>query len=89
VFYCSDYPNLFHLDPVSTAIWPVSFDLIMFIIIYRSMTYDSSIRKNLKCLWFKCFIFCLIVSQAVSISTSASKFSESVNIFYILASYSS
>jgi hypothetical protein len=40
------YPHLFHLDPATTAIWLVFFDLIISSILRRSMVYASSIRNN-------------------------------------------
>jgi hypothetical protein len=41
ILYCSDYLHLFLLDPVTTAIWLVSFDLIILNILYRTMAYIS------------------------------------------------
>jgi hypothetical protein len=45
--YCTDYPHLFHLDPVNTAIWFISFILIILNILLRTMSCASSIHNNL------------------------------------------
>jgi hypothetical protein len=41
------------LDPVTTAVWLVSFDLIISSINRRTMAYASSIHNNLDSLWMK------------------------------------
>jgi hypothetical protein len=55
VLHCSDYPHLFRLDPVTTAIWLLSFDLKILIILNRTMVYASSIYSNLYSLCLKLF----------------------------------
>jgi hypothetical protein len=47
---CIHYPHLFHLDPVTTAIWLVSFGLIILSILRRTMAYASSVHNNLESL---------------------------------------
>jgi hypothetical protein len=42
--------HLFCLDPVTTAVWLFSFDLIILSILRRTVTYASSIHNNLDCL---------------------------------------
>jgi hypothetical protein len=58
VLYCSDYPPLFRLDPVTTAIWLVSFGLIILSILHWTMVYFSSVHNNLDSLWQK-FLYSL------------------------------
>jgi hypothetical protein len=45
--------HLFRLDPVTAAIWLVSFDLIILSILRRTTAYSSSIHNNLDSLWLK------------------------------------
>jgi hypothetical protein len=47
VLHCSDYPHLFHLDPVITVIRLVAFHLIILNILRRTMAFASSIHNNL------------------------------------------
>jgi hypothetical protein len=54
IFYCSDYPHLLCLDPVITAIWLVSFGLIILSIFHQIMAYAPSIHNNLYSLCQKC-----------------------------------
>jgi hypothetical protein len=49
--YCSDYPYLFDPDPVTFAIWLVSFDPITSNILHQTMAYASSVHNNLGCRW--------------------------------------
>jgi hypothetical protein len=49
VLHCSDYTNLFHLDPVTTAIQLVSLDLIILSILCGTMAYGSSIQNKTGC----------------------------------------
>jgi hypothetical protein len=56
--YCSDYPHLFHLDPVTTAVWPASLYLIILDILCQTTTYASSINNHLLFLP-QIFILCL------------------------------
>jgi hypothetical protein len=84
VSYCSDYLHSFPLDPVTTGIWLVSFDLIIISILRPSMAhaYGSSIRNKIESHWLKC-LYSVTVSQALVwvISTSASK-SQHTAAFY-------
>jgi hypothetical protein len=41
------------LDPVATAIWLVSYGLIILSILRRTMAYASSVHNNLDSLWQK------------------------------------
>jgi hypothetical protein len=45
--------HLFRLDPVTTAVWLVSFGLIILSILHRIMSYASSIHSNIDPLWQK------------------------------------
>jgi hypothetical protein len=42
VLYLLDYHQLFRLDPVTTAIWLVSFGLLILSILHQTMAYASS-----------------------------------------------
>jgi hypothetical protein len=53
ILYCSDYAHLFCLNPGTTSIWLVSFDLVILSIINRTMAYVSSVHNNLDSLWQK------------------------------------
>jgi hypothetical protein len=55
--HCSDYLHLFDSDPLTVAIWLVSFDLIILNGVHQTMAYDASLRNNLHSLWLKCDIF--------------------------------
>jgi hypothetical protein len=54
--HCSSYPHLFGLGLATTAVWFLSFDLIVLIIICQTMPFASSAEI---------FIFSVIVSQAL------------------------
>jgi hypothetical protein len=47
ILYCSCYPRAFHSYTLTTAIWIVSFDLVILSILHLTTAYDSSIRNNL------------------------------------------
>jgi hypothetical protein len=51
--YCSGYPYLFRLDPVTTAMRLVSFDLITFSTLHQTMAYASSVHNNINSFWLK------------------------------------
>jgi hypothetical protein len=53
-YIAHDYPHLFHLDPVTTAVWLVSFGLTILSILHRTMAYASSIHDNLDRYYFEC-----------------------------------
>jgi hypothetical protein len=52
-FNCSEYARLFRLDPITTAIWFVSFELIIFSSLRWTVAYASSIHNNVNSLWQK------------------------------------
>jgi uncharacterized membrane protein len=80
LLHCSYYPHLFHLDPVTTAILVVSFDLIILSILHQTMAYASSNHNSLDPIMVKFFYFSLIVSQALLNFTSAPKSSKDANL---------
>jgi hypothetical protein len=47
VLHCSDYPLVFGLEPVTIAIWLVSFDLSVLGILLRTVAFGASVRNNL------------------------------------------
>jgi hypothetical protein len=65
VLHCSDYAYLYRLDPLSTAIWLICFDLIILSIRLRTIAYDSSINNNIDSLFAEVSVFNLTVSQAL------------------------
>jgi hypothetical protein len=54
--HCSDYTHSFDSDPVTVAMWLLSFDLIILNIVHQTMAYDASVH-NTDSLWLKCDIF--------------------------------
>jgi hypothetical protein len=64
--------HLFCLDPVTTAVWLVFFDLIILSTLHWAMAYSSSVHNNLDSLWV---IFSRIGSQALLMYTSVSSLS--------------
>jgi hypothetical protein len=56
VLCCSDYSHLFPLDPVTTAVWLVSFHPIILSIFHLTVAYAPSIHNNLDSLWLKLFL---------------------------------
>lgn len=89
VLHCSDYLHLFGMDPVTTAIRLVSFDVNVLNILRRNMAYAASVRNNL---WPSSveILYSLIDSQALIILTSSpstSKFPKVKKLFEILIWY--
>jgi hypothetical protein len=46
-YFCSDYPHLFGLDPVTAAVWLVFFDLIVSNMLCEIMGYASKSKVKL------------------------------------------
>jgi hypothetical protein len=86
VLHCADYPHLFHLGPVTTAIWLLSFDpinlsiwlmLLQFIITYTLFGF----RLNL-CIWNLCDLHLFTASLSLTFAATTICCPEWSNIKY-------
>jgi hypothetical protein len=75
----SDYFYLFGLVPVTIAVSPVLFDLIVLNFLRRTVAYAESVSNNIELYLAEVCIFSLMVSQVLMISTSSSKVSKVAN----------
>jgi hypothetical protein len=82
ILYCSDYLHIFPLDPVTIAVWLVSFHLIILNIPRQTTAYASSIRNNPHSFCWNLDILCNSFPTSINIREPL-KFSKAANLFEI------
>jgi hypothetical protein len=74
VLYCSNHPQLFLLDSVTTAVWLISFDQIITSVLCRILIYAPRIHKSLDSSWLKFLYFPTQVLKQYKYSRKSRRF---------------